>query len=245
VAPRPRSSASPREEPLLLSPGSRAAESGRPARSGSATGRRFGVRLLGGQGRAVGRPVGTVAPAGTATHHADTLQLRERHARATEGRSRSRGRRRPSDRKARASQHRPLGGWLGPSQPGPSWRSSVGHLAEHVPRARPRGDVALCPSPRRFRPASIGGERGGGVAVKPGLGRFAAARGRRATPGRWRMPSRAPWRSPTFAWALKVAVSSPGWKPLTQEWGRFWTVNWTPNAETRLQRARRAPGRRP
>jgi hypothetical protein len=44
-------------------------------------------------------------------------------------------------------------------------------LAEHVPRARPRGDVALCPSPRRFRPASIGGERGGGVAVKPGLGR--------------------------------------------------------------------------
>jgi hypothetical protein len=142
-------------------------------------------------------------------------------------------------------QHRPLGGWLGPSQPGPSWRSSVGHLAEHVPRARHLGDVALCPSPRRFRPASIGGERGGGVAVKPGLGRFAAARGRRATRGRWRMPSRALGGRQPLLGRSKSPSRHPAGKPLTQEWGRFWTVNWTPNAETRLQRARRAPGRPP
>jgi hypothetical protein len=118
-------------------------------------------------------------------------------------------------------------------------------LAEHVPRARPRGDVALCPSPRRFRPASIGGERGGGVAVKPGLGRFAAARGRRPTPGRWRMPSRALGGRQPLLGRSKSPSRHPGWKPPTQEWGQFRTVNWTLNAETRLQRERRGPGRRP
>jgi hypothetical protein len=38
----------------------------------------------------------------------------------------------------------------------------------------------------------------------------------------------------TFAWALNRAKSpslSPGWKRVTQERGRFRTVNWTPNPE--------------
>jgi hypothetical protein len=69
--------------------------------NGSPVGRPL-ARRPGTSGRAPGRHR---RPAGTATHHADTLQLREcqGHGRATEGRSRSRGRRRPSDRKARAS----------------------------------------------------------------------------------------------------------------------------------------------
>jgi hypothetical protein len=144
-------------------------------------------------------------------------------------------------------QQRLLGGRLGRRRPQPSWRSSVGHLAEHFLRARPRRDIALCHRPRRLSAASIGVERGGGAAVQRGVGRFAAARDRRATPGRWRTPGRPAWRSRTFEWArnrAKVAVLSPGWKPVTQEWGRFRTVNWTPNPENRPQRERKAAARR-
>jgi hypothetical protein len=77
------------------------------------------------------------------------------------------------------------------------------------------------------------------------------ARGRRATTGRWQTPGRAAWRARTVARALnrtKAAVLSPGWKPPTQEWGPFRTVNWTPHAESPTEAERKAashPGLKP
>jgi hypothetical protein len=193
-------------------------------------------------------PGAQLAPAGTGTDPADILVLeRNAHGRATEGRRA--GEVGDGDFRAGGAriQHRLLGGRLGRGQPQASSRSSVGHLAEHPPNAAAGVTSGFAHRPVVFRPASIGVERGGGVAVQPGVGRFAAARGRRAIPGRWRTPGRAAWRSRTFAWVLdraKAAVLSPRWKLLTQEWGPFRTLNWTPNLKSRAQRERRAPGRR-
>jgi hypothetical protein len=133
-----------------------------------------------------------------------------------------------------------------PRQLEPARRSAVVHLAT-TSRERGRGgERRALPSPHRLS-ATMGVARGGGVAVQLGVGRLAAARGRRPTPGPLRPPGRPARRSRSFAWQLdraKVAVLSPGWKPATQEWGRFRTVNWTPNPENRPQRERKAAARR-
>jgi hypothetical protein len=138
--------------------------------------------LLGGQGRAVGRPARTPAPPGTATDHADMLELCERnaHGRATEGRSRSaRSATVASDRQERR-QRRPARSAAPLRHPPPSWRSSVGHLADTSPERRRGGDVAL-PSPRHLLAAGIGRRASRRRAVPPGVNRFVAARGASAT----------------------------------------------------------------
>jgi hypothetical protein len=212
--------------------GSRAQASGRPAGSGLATGRRFGVRLLGAHGRAVGRPVGTVAPAGTATHHADTLQLCERHAhgRATEGRSRSRSRRGASDREARApNSTRSEVGAAQVRRRHPGGRRSVSW-----PNTSPEGgrgrDVALCPSPRRLsarehRRRARRRRRG-----KAWNRSFAAARGRRELRAVGERPAgplgvvNLCLGAQSRRLVTRVEASYPGT-------GTVRTVNWTPDAK--------------
>jgi hypothetical protein len=83
--------------------------------------------------------------------------------------------------------------------------------------------------------------------VRPGLGRFAAAGGRRATrPLATARPSRLGGRDPCLG-----ARASQGRRLVTRcgsstpQWGSFRTLNWTLNAESRPQRERRAAGRRP
>jgi hypothetical protein len=123
----------------------------------------------------------------------------------------------------------------------PSGRRSVIGV-EHFPARGRGGDVA--PSP----PQSFGREHRRRVSrrgspVPPGLGRFATAGGRRATPGRWRTPGHAPLVLATFARALTRATSPSrhqAWTPPTPEWGRFRTLNWTLNAKSRPQRERRS-----
>jgi hypothetical protein len=149
-----------------------------------------------------GQPARTPTPAGTATDHADIVGLRERnaHRRATEdGRAHEAGGGGFGSRAARI-QHRPLGGRLGRLRPEPSRRSPVGLGGERFLRPRPRRDVALPPSP----PPSFGREHGRRLRwraspLRPGLGRFAAAGGRRATPACWRPPGQVAWAFASFA----------------------------------------------
>ena len=119
-------------------------------------------------------------------------------------------------------------------------RSVIG--VEHFPARCGGGDVALSPSPassfgrqhgrrlsRRASPCRLGSV----VSPQPGGRRPKAVADRPATP---------PGRSATFARALeraKVAVLSPGVGASTPDWGRFRTLNWTLNAESRPQRERR------
>jgi hypothetical protein len=191
-----------------------------------------------------GRPGRTRAPAGRATDHADIAQVRERMPRSrTEGRSLAGAATVASDRQERAS-GAPARRSARPRSAGAI--PAVAHLGEHFPRARPRRCTwRFAIAPLSFRNYMVA--RGGGVAVQLGVGRLAAARGRRPTRGRWRPPGRPARRSRTFAWQLdraKVGVLSPAWKPATQEWGRFRTVNWTPNPENRPQCERNAAARR-
>jgi hypothetical protein len=139
-------------------------------------------------------------------------------------------------------QHRPLRGWLGPSQPGPSWRSSVGHWPNTSPERGPGVTSPFAHRPVVFGPrASAASE----AAASPESPDSVVRRRSSRTPGRWRMPSRALGGRQPLLGRSKSPSRHPGWKPPTQEWGQFRTVNWTLNAETRLQRERRGPGRRP
>jgi hypothetical protein len=191
-----------------------------------------------------GQPARTPTPAGTAADHADIVRFRERMP--TVERARTVALARPaavaSDREPRASStaRSELGfAAVGRSHPG-GRRSVIG--LEHSP-ARGRGG-ALAPSP----PSSFGREHGRRVRrraspVQPGLGRFAAAGGSRATPGPLATAGPRAWAVATFARALeraKVAVLSPGVGASTPDRGPFRTVNWTLNAESRPQRERRA-----
>jgi hypothetical protein len=92
------------------------------------------------------------------------------------------------DREERASSAALIRGRPGCGQPQPSWRSSVGHLADTSPERRRRGDVAL-PSPRRLLAAGIG-RRARRRAVPPGVNRLVAAEVP-AQRSRWLMPGRA------------------------------------------------------
>jgi hypothetical protein len=99
-----------------------------------------------------------------------------------------------SDREKRASSAALIRGRPGCGQPQPSWRSSVGHLADTSPERGRGGDVAL-PSPRRLLAAGIGRRARRrravpawvmmGIAVwhftVSGVNRFVAARGASAT----------------------------------------------------------------
>jgi hypothetical protein len=93
---------------------------------------------------------------------------------------------------------------------------------------------------RAVAASSFGREHGRRVSrraspVQPGLGRFAAVVGRRATrPLATARPRR--WAVATFARALeraKVTALSPGVGASTPEWGPFRTLNWTLNAKSR------------
>jgi hypothetical protein len=131
-----------------------------------------------------GQPARTPTPAGTATDHADIVRFRER--RPTVERPRTVALARPaavaSDREQRASSTAcsAVGSAaVGRSHPG-GRRSVIG--VEHFPARGRGGDVAPSPSPR----SSFGREHGRRVRrraspLPPGLGRFAAAGGRRAT----------------------------------------------------------------
>ena len=194
--------------------------SGRPACSRSATGRRFGAGLLAGHGRAVGGPARTLAPAGTAMDHADTVRLRERdpHGGATaHGRAREAGDGGFRSQGARI-RHRLLGGRLKPvSRSHAGGRRSVIWPDTSASAAAAVTSRFAC----RLSAASIGVERGGGVAVQPGVGRFAAARGSRATPGRLAnaRPSRlAVANLGLGAQPSQSRVLHQAWKPRTPQW---------------------------
>jgi hypothetical protein len=115
-------------------------------------------------------------------------------------------------------QHRLLAGRLCRRRPEPSRRSPVGHRGQHFPARGRGGDVALPPSP----PPSFGREHGRRVSrraspVPPGLGRFAAAGGRRATPGRCRTPATPPGRrrpSPGRSSEPRSPSCHQVWEPL-------------------------------
>jgi hypothetical protein len=121
-------------------------------------------------------------------------------------------------------------------------RSSVGHLAEHLPE-RGRALASRFASARPLSAASKGVERGGGVAVPP-LSRSssAAGRGSRATPARWGTPGRA---APGGRNLRLGAQPNQSRRPVTRVEasypGRFRTMNWAPNAEA----APNASGERP
>jgi hypothetical protein len=183
-----------------------------------------------------GQPARTPTPAGAATDRADLGRFRG--AMPIVERPRTVALARPtavaSDREPRASStaYAEVGAAVvGRSHPG-GRRSVIG--VEHFPAPGRGGDVALSPTP----PSSFDREHERRASrraspLRPGLGCFAAARGRRATPGRLRTPGQVAWALATFARALeraKVAVLSPGVGASTPEWGQFRTLNWTLNA---------------
>jgi hypothetical protein len=137
--------------------------------------------LLGGPGRAVGRPAFSLASPGTATDHAVIRELLERnpHSRAPKDGRAHEWATVASDRQERL-QRRPARRAARLRHPPPSWRSSVGDLADTSPERGRGGDVAL-PSPRRLLAAGIGRRARRRRAVPPGVNRFVAARGASAT----------------------------------------------------------------
>jgi hypothetical protein len=124
--------------------------------------RRLGVSLLGGHGAAGGRPARTLAPAGTATDHPEIASSRAQCARSSDRRgSRSRGRRRWPQIGRSAHPAPPARRSARPRQPEPSWRSSVGHLAEALPPSAAAAVTSRFGIARRLSAAGIGIERSG------------------------------------------------------------------------------------
>ena len=101
------------------------------------------------------------------------------------------------------------------------------------------GDIALWHRPSSFGRGHRHRAKRRCVAVQPEIVAQPQADGERpAHPPGGRGHSVGRSTEPKSRWL------SPGWKPHTQEWGQFRTVNWTPNAENRPRRERRAAGRR-
>ena len=165
------------------------------------------------------------------------------HGRATEGRSRSRGRRRwlQIDRSAHPAPPARRLGSAAVSRSHPGGHRSVIWPNTSCERGR-GGDIALCHRPLVFRPRAWASSEAVASPCNPERSfRRILRSSRKPRLLANARPTRLAWRTPLArSTEPKSAVLSPGWKSVTQERGRFRTLNWTPNPENRPQRERKA-----